>query len=56
MRQVGAQMRTDETFGPKLLNDLEVAGVERFDDSAVVLRCRFKVQPLEQWTVRRDRP
>jgi small-conductance mechanosensitive channel len=54
MREVGAQLRADETFGPKLLDDLEVAGVERFDDSAVVLRCRFKVQPLEQWAVRRE--
>lgn len=54
MRQVGAQMRADETFGPKLLDDLEVAGIERFDDSAVVLRCRFKVAPLEQWSVRRE--
>lgn len=54
MREVGAQMRADETFGPRLLDDLDVAGVERWDDSAVVLRCRFKVQPLQQWSVRRE--
>jgi small conductance mechanosensitive channel len=47
-------MRADVTFGPKILDDLEIAGVERFDDSAVVLRCRFKVAPLEQWGVRRE--
>ncbi|TXI76069.1 MAG: mechanosensitive ion channel family protein, partial [Dokdonella sp.] len=23
-------------------------------DSAVVIRCRFKVAPLEQWSVRRE--
>ena len=23
-------------------------------DSAVIVRCRFKVQPLEQWGVRRE--
>lgn len=32
----------------------ELAGVERWDDSAVVLGCRFKVAPLEQWGVRRE--
>ncbi|HEY0855621.1 MAG TPA: mechanosensitive ion channel family protein [Albitalea sp.] len=54
MRKVGRQMRADEAFAPKILDELEIAGVERFDDSAVVLRCRFKVAPLEQWNVRRE--
>ena len=53
MRAVGAAMRADEALAPLILDDLEVAGVERLDDSAVVLRCRFKVAPLAQWTVRR---
>jgi small conductance mechanosensitive channel len=54
MRKTAAEMRADAVFGPKLLDDLEIAGVERWDDSAVTLRCRFKVVPLEQWSVRRE--
>ena len=54
MGKVGRQMRADEALAPKILDELEIAGVERFDDSAVVLRCRFKVAPLEQWNVRRE--
>jgi len=54
MKAVGADMRTDPRFKHALLEDLEMAGVERLDDSAVVLRCRFKVAPLEQWNVRRE--
>jgi small conductance mechanosensitive channel len=54
MRSVGAAMRADPGFGPKLLADFEIAGVERWDASAVVLRGRFKVMPLEQWSVRRE--
>jgi small conductance mechanosensitive channel len=54
MREVGAEMRADPVFGQKILDDLEVAGVDKWDDSAVILRCRFKVQPLEQWGVRRE--
>jgi small conductance mechanosensitive channel len=54
MREVGAEMRTDPDFGPKILDELEIAGVDKWDDSAVILRCRFKVQPLEQWGVRRE--
>ncbi len=54
MRQVGREMREDSVFGPKIMEDLEIAGVEQWADSAVVLRCRFQVMPLEQWAVRRE--
>ena len=54
MGEVGAAMREDPKFQPMILDDLEIAGVERLDDSAVVLRCRFKVAPLQQWNVRRE--
>ncbi len=54
MQEVGAAMRADPAFAPRLLAELEVAGVERWDDSAVVIRCRFKCAPLEQWSVRRE--
>ena len=54
MRESGAQMRADPVFGPKILDELEIAGVDQWADSAVILRCRFKVHPLEQWNVRRE--
>ncbi len=54
MKEVGAQMKDDPEFDGKILDALDIAGVERLDDSAVVLRCRFKVAPLQQWTVRRE--
>ena len=54
MRETGAEMRADPEFGPKILDELEIAGVDKWADSAVILRCRFKVQPLEQWAVRRE--
>jgi small conductance mechanosensitive channel len=54
MREVGQAMRADDALGKRILADLEIAGVERLDDSAVVLRCRFKVLPLAQWEVRRE--
>lgn len=54
MRQVGAMLRTDPAHAHRILDDLEVAGVERWDDSAIVIRARLRVAPLEQWAVRRD--
>lgn len=52
--RIASTMRTDATFGDKILNDLEMAGVDRLGDSAVVIRCRFEVKPLEQWNVKRE--
>jgi small conductance mechanosensitive channel len=54
MKTVAAEMHADPAFAPKVLDDFELAGVERWDESAVVLRGRFKVAPLEQWAVRRE--
>lgn len=54
MEDVGRQMRLDPAFAARLLDDLEMAGIERWDDSAVIIRCRFKCAPLEQWTIRRE--
>jgi moderate conductance mechanosensitive channel len=48
------QLRADAAFGPRILGGLEIAGVERWADSAVIVRCRFKVQSLQQWSVRRE--
>jgi moderate conductance mechanosensitive channel len=54
MKAVGAGMRNDVVFGPKILGELEIAGVEQLGDSAVVLRSRFKTVALEQWTIKRE--
>jgi small conductance mechanosensitive channel len=54
MREVAAQLRADPVVGPRILDDLEIAGVDKWDASAVVLRCRFRTAPLEQWGVRRE--
>lgn len=54
MREVAARMRADPAYALRIVDDLEVAGVERWDDSAVVLRARLKTAPLEQWSVRRE--
>lgn len=53
MREVATALRADPELADKIVDDLEIAGVDQWGDSAVVIRCRFKVMPLEQWGVRR---
>jgi small conductance mechanosensitive channel len=54
MHEVAAELRRDPAHAARILGDLEMAGVERWADSSVILRARFRVSPLEQWTVRRE--
>lgn len=54
MRATAAALRADAAWAQRILAPLELAGVERWDDSAVIVRCRFKVAPLAQWDVRRE--
>jgi small conductance mechanosensitive channel len=54
MREVAADMRKDPAFAGRILDELEIAGVDQWADSAVIIRARFRVKPLEQWGVRRE--
>lgn len=53
MREVSKALRADAVIGPKILEDIEIQGVQDLAASAVILRCRFKTVALEQWNVRR---
>ena len=53
MRRVGHELRLDPEYAMRIEDELEIAGIEQWGDSAVVVRCRFRVKPLEQWGVRR---
>ena len=54
MRGVGDEIRADALWSDKILAATEVVGVERWDASAIALRCRLEVVPLEQWNVKRE--
>jgi len=54
MREVAGQLRASEVIGAKILDDIDIAGVQDWADSAIVIRCRFKTVALEQWGVRRE--
>ncbi len=54
MQSVGKTLRKDEEFKLKILDDMEMAGVDQLADSAVMIRCRFKVIPLAQWSIKRE--
>lgn len=42
LHDVGEAMRADPVVGKAILEPLEMLGLERFGDQAMVVRCRFK--------------
>ena len=54
IRQVGDEMAQDPVWGEQILEPVEIAGLDRFDDSAIIIRGRFKTLPIKQWGVRRE--
>jgi small conductance mechanosensitive channel len=54
MRHVGQELNRDPYFRRLILEPLEVAGLDRFADSAVVIKARFKTRALKQWEVMRE--
>jgi len=51
---VGRGLRGDPKFGALMLGDVEIFGVDRFADSAVVIKGRAKTLPIKQWDVGRE--
>ncbi|UCE32828.1 MAG: mechanosensitive ion channel family protein [Burkholderiales bacterium] len=54
MRETLLGMRADPELGEQIVEDLDLAGVNEWADSAVMIRARIKVKPLQQWRIRRE--
>jgi small-conductance mechanosensitive channel len=54
MRETGRQLRATSEFKAKILEDIDIAGIETWNDRGIALRGRFKVQALEQSNVKRE--
>jgi len=54
MRNVGDDLYNDDEFKEKIIEPLEILGLNEFADSALVIKARFKTRPGEQWMVGRE--
>ena len=54
MKQVGEDLANDPGFKDLIMEPLEVFGVDKFADSAVIIKARIKTKPIQQWTVGRE--
>jgi len=54
LKEVGEEIISDPDFRDAILEPLEIQGVDRFAESAVVIKARIKTQPIKQWYVGRE--
>lgn len=54
MREVGDELQKDDNFSKSIIEPIEVFGLDRFGDSAIVIKARLKTKPIQQWTVGRE--
>ena len=54
LKQLGNEMMQEEPYRSVILSPLEVLGVDRFEDSAVIVKARIKTAPIKQWMVGRE--
>jgi moderate conductance mechanosensitive channel len=54
MRETGARLRANSLFKDKILEDIDIAGIESWSDRGITLRARLKVRALEQANVKRE--
>ena len=54
LSEVAAEVQAEERYGALILSPLEILGVDKFADSAVIVKARIKTLPIQQWTVGRE--
>lgn len=54
MREVGDSLQSDEKFKTHILEPIEIFGLDKFGDSALVIKARIKTKPIQQWTIGRE--
>ena len=54
MRKVGNDLFEDEIFKEDILEPIDIMGLDKFEDSALVIRARLKTKPGKQWLIGRE--
>ena len=53
IKKIGLEMMEDPIHGPNLYQPLKSQGIQRMDETAVILRTKFMCKPREQFVLRR---
>ena len=54
LREIAEEMRVEPAYAAVMLDTIDIAGVDAFQDSAVMIKARLKTRPIQQWGVGRE--
>ena len=54
MKATGDQLCLDPEFKDKIIEPIEIMGLDQFGDSALVIKARLKTKPSMQWPISRE--
>ncbi len=54
LRAAAAAVVANPAFAPSIIGELEIAGVDAFEPTQIVMKARIKTVPLKQWDVGRE--
>lgn len=54
LQEIDAGMREEDDYREKILEPIDIMGVDRFADSAVIVRARLKTRGSDKWSVGRE--
>ncbi|WP_049974662.1 mechanosensitive ion channel family protein [Azospirillum sp. B4] len=53
LTELGADLQADPDYADRILEPIDILGLDKFADSAVVIKARIKTRPSDQWKVMR---
>ncbi|MFC1512012.1 mechanosensitive ion channel family protein [Candidatus Latescibacterota bacterium] len=54
IKQVDEGLRNDPDYTNDILEPIEILGLDKFADSAIIIKARTKTMPIQQWRVARE--
>jgi small-conductance mechanosensitive channel len=54
VKEVDETMRNDPAYKDDILEPIEILGLDKFADSAVIIKARVKTRPIKQWGIGRE--
>ncbi len=54
IKQLDEELRKDPEFMNDIISPLEVAGLDKFGDSAIIIKARITTKPIQQWRIGRE--
>lgn len=54
IKQIAEDVRINGQSADSILEPIEILGLDKFDDSAIIIKARIKTKPIKQWDVGRE--